>query len=146
MSAAHYRYKKDTLTWTPDGGGGPIDIEGLVSIRFDEQGETTKLISDDADTVQELPLHSIMASGSITVLSQLAGKIPLGGGVLAWTMERVKTGRGAVSGEDQDFSIPNAVLKGRSIGLGIVPGENTQLTFEGAADENGDTIIFDDAA
>lgn len=144
-AAAHYRYKKDSLEWTPDGGDA-IPILGLQSIRFEEAGETTKLASDASENIQELPLSSIMASGTITTLSQLAAKIPLGAGVLAWTMERVKTGRGAVAGEDQECSIPNAVLKQRGGGVGSGPGETTTLGFEGAEDENGDTLIIEDAA
>ena len=145
MAAAHYRYKTGTLTWTPDGGQA-VNITGVVSIRFGVAGETTKLMSDASENVQELPLHSILASGTVTTLSQVAAELVLGAGVLAWTMEQVKTGRGAVSGEDKDVSLPNAVLRAIDSGAGSQPGENTTLAFEGAEDDNGDTLVIGDAA
>lgn len=145
MAAAHFRYKKDTLTWTPSGADA-IPVEGLINIRFNKSGETTKLTSDSSEVVQELPLHSIMASGTITTLAQAAAELELGAGVLAWTMERVKTGRGAVAGEDKECSIPNAVLRSVDGGVGAAPGENTTLAFEGAADDDGEVLLIEDAA
>jgi hypothetical protein len=146
MSAAHYRYKKDSLTWTPAGEGAQaVDIEGVQSIRFGQAGETTKLMSDASENVQELPLHSILSTGTVTTLSQVAAELVLGAGVLAWTMERVKTGRGAVSGEDKEVSLPNAVLRAIDSGAGSQPGENTTLAFEGAEDDNGDVLLIGDA-
>lgn len=144
-TAAHYRYKKDSLSWTPDGGSA-TPITGVVSLRFGKGGETTDLMSDASELVQEQPLHSIKGRIAVTTLSQDNAALELGNGVLSFTIERVKSGRGSVAGEDKDVAFNNAVLKDTDSGAGSGPGENTSLSFDAAEDDDGEIYTIEDAA
>lgn len=143
--AAHYRYKKDSLTWTPDGASA-IPLTGVQSIRFGQGGEVSDLTSDASELVQEQPLHGIKGRISVTLIAQQHMVLDLGAGVLTFDMERVKSGRGAVSGEDKTVEFSNAVLRDIDGGAGSAPGENVSLSFEAAADDNGDIFTITDEA
>ncbi|HEX3134088.1 MAG TPA: hypothetical protein VHX44_10965, partial [Planctomycetota bacterium] len=131
--------------WTPDGGEA-IPITGLVSLRYGKGGETTDLMSDASELVQEQPLHSIKGRISVTTLNQLHSGLGLANGVLAFDIERVKSGRGAVEGEDKTVAFNNATLKDTDSGVGSGPGENTTLAFDAAEDADGEIYTIEDAA
>lgn len=143
--AAHYRYKKATLTWTP--ASGAVNLTGVQSIRFGRGGTVTDLMSDSSELVQEQPLHGIKGRITVTLIAQEHMDIEPGAGVLAFDMERVKTGRGAVAGEDKTVEFGNATLRDQDGGVAIAPGESVTLQFEACADgEDGDIYTITDEA
>lgn len=136
MASPHYRYKTGTLVWTPDGVAA-VPIIGLQSLNFGEGGETTDLMSDASELVQEQPLHSIKGSIEIGTLNQAHMSLDLGAGALTFKLERVKTGRGAVAGGDLTVTFGACVLKSKRAPADSQPGGTTTLSIE-AADSAGD--------
>jgi hypothetical protein len=142
-ASPHYRYKTGTLEWTPDGGSA-IPILGLQTLRFSEGGEVTDLMSDASELVQEQPLHSIKGAIEIGTLNQAHMALDLGAGSLTFDIERVKSGRGAVSSSAKTVTFGNAVLKSKVAPADSTPGGTTTLSFE-AADDSGDIFTIVDA-
>ncbi len=143
MAAQHFRFKKDTLTWTPD-GGAPVTIYGVQSIRFGEGGEVTDLVSDASELVQEIPLGKIKGRLSITTIAQaIVAGIALGAGAIGFTIEQVKNGRGAVSGEDLDVSFAVCVVKDRDAGVDSGPGASASLTIDAVGDDDGNIFTVE---
>lgn len=143
MASPHYRYKTGTLQWTPTGGAA-VPIVGLQTLRFSEGGETTDLMSDASEMVQEMPLHSIKGAIEISTLNQAHMSLDLGAGALEFRIERVKTGRGAVSGSDKTVTFVNCVLKSKVAPADSQPGGTTTLSIE-AADSDGDIFTIADS-
>lgn len=144
MAAPHFRYKKDSLEWTPTGGSA-IPITGVTALRYGKGGDTVDLMSDASEMVQEQPLSGIKGRISVSTINQLHTGLDLGAGELVFKLERVKSGRGAVSGDDQDVTFGNAVLKDTDGGAGTSAGEGTSLTFDAAEDGSGEIYTVADA-
>ncbi len=146
MAAKHFRYKKDTLYWTPDGGSAQ-QIKGVQSIRFGQGGEVTDLVSDASELVQEIPLGKIKGRVAITSLAQSdITAIALGAGALTFDIEQVKNGRGAVDGEDLTVDFPVCVVKDVDAGAGHNPGETASLSIDAVANDDGDIYTITSAA
>lgn len=144
MASPHYRYKTGTLQWTPDGGAA-VPLVGVQSINFGEGGETTDLVSDASELVQEQPLHSIKGSIEISLLNQAHMSLALGAGALTFRIERVKTGRGAVAAADLTVVFGNCVLKSKRAPADSQPGGATTLSIE-ACDDSGDIFTIEASA
>jgi hypothetical protein len=137
MAAQHFRFKKDTLYWTPDGGAA-VQILGVQSIRYGEGGEVTDLVSDASELVQEIPLGKIKGRLSITSLAQgVLGEVALGAGAIEFTIEQVKNGRGSVDGEDLAVAFPVCVLKDRDLGADSGAGASGTLMIDAVGDDDG---------
>jgi hypothetical protein len=146
MAAPHYRYKADSLSWTPTGGSA-TPITGVQSIKYGEGGEVTDLMSNASELVEEMPLHGIKGRINVTVLDQAgASALELGSGALTFDLEQVKTGRSAVSGADKTVSFGNAVLKDKDADVGSAPGGSATLAFDAADDGTGVIYSIADAA
>lgn len=143
MASPHYRIKSGTLEWTPDGASA-IPLLGLQSLNFGEGGETTDLMSDASELVEEQPLHSIKGSIEISLLNQEHMAIDLGAGALTFEIERVKTGRGAVAGSAKTVTFGNCVLKSKRAPADSQPGGVTTLSIEAASD-SGDIYTIADS-
>ena len=137
MAAKHFRYKKDTLEWTPDGGAS-TPITGVQSIRFGQGGEVTDLVSDASELVQEIPLGKIKGRLAVTSLAQaVISGLALGAGSLSFEIEQVKNGRGAVDGEDLLVEFPVCVIKDVDAGVDSAPGAAASLSLDCVADDDG---------
>ena len=143
---AHYRLKSETLQVTPSGQSA-VDITGVQSVPFAYGGQTIDLASDSSEVIQEIVLNAIKGNLSIEGIAQLffnEATLPLGACSVTFTMERVATGRGAVSGADKIVTITNCVLVSKDTGVASGAGSNISLNFEVAADTNGKFFVFSD--
>jgi hypothetical protein len=145
MAAPHYRFKAGSLAITAASGGDPITVTGVTSLKYGEGGEVSDLMSNASELVEEMPLHSIKGSLSVSSLAQ-AQDIALGAYTVTFDIEQVKTGRGAASGADKTVSFGNAVLKSKSADVNGVPGGGLTLEFDAADDGDGNIYTIADAA
>lgn len=146
MAAAHYRFKKDSLTYTPTGGAA-VAITGVQSIRFGQGGETIDLMSDASELVQEAPLHRIKGRLTITTIAQaVASALVLGDGAIAFQIEQVKNGRGAVAGATKDVDFAACILKDVDAGVGSSAGETATLQLDAVEDGEGNIFTITTAA
>jgi hypothetical protein len=136
---AHYRYKKDTLTWTPTGGAA-IALTGVQALSIEKDGTTLDLVADSAEVIRALPLFGLKASASARLddQGQIDG-LALGGGALAWQMEPLRTGRGS-EGTCYQVSASKAVLRRIAASALSGAGGNLELGFE--ACDTGAGVIF----
>lgn len=145
MPAHHYRYVKDSLTITPTGASA-IDVDGVQSLRFGQGGETIDLMSDASELVQEIPLHRIKGRLTISTLDQGVIEIPLGACAVTFDIQRVKNGRGAVTGAGKTIAFPACVLKDIDSGAGSSAGETSSLSLDAADDGSGNIYTVTDEA
>jgi hypothetical protein len=140
MSAAHYRYKNASLSYTPDGGSA-ISIDGVSSIGFSVGGSVIDLSSDASDIVQETPIVGRKGTLSVTSLNQgLMQALDQGNGSVSFTLERVKSGRGAVAAADIQVTAANATLHTLDNSADSVPGGQLTLSWDIA--DNGSDGLF----
>jgi hypothetical protein len=143
---AHYRYKKDTLTWTPAGEEEPTPLElvGVQAIEIVQEGQTTDIVQDSEELVQELPLAGIKGTLAITLNDQAqAALLEPGLGLLAWAMEPVASGRGPQPDADALLvEAAAAVLRRISVEALSGAGGGLSLDFEVGADEDGEIFQF----
>lgn len=144
MASPHYRFKAASCSWDPETGAA-LTLLGIQSIRFGQSGETTDLMSDASELVQEQPLHSIKGTIEITLINQAHMGLALGAGALTFQIERVKSGRGAVASSAKTVTFGACVLKSITGGAGSQPGESVSLSIE-AADNAGDIFTIADSA
>src|SRR5688572_24591011 len=140
MASPHYRYKTGSLEWTPSGGAA-VPLLGLQTLNFGEGGETTDLMSDASELVEEQPLHSIKGSIEIGTLNQAHMSLGLGAGALTFEIERVRSGRGAVASSAKTVTFGNCVLKAKRAPADSQPGGVTTLSIE-AANDDGDIFTI----
>lgn len=138
--AANYRYQKDSLAWTPS-GGSPASITGVSGISYSQGGSTIDLVADSNELIEAKPLAGISGRVSVTGINQaVAQALALGAGSLTFDIEQVKTGRGAVSGNDKTLTFAGAVLVSVNLEANSGPGGTYTLEFECA--DNGSGAIF----
>lgn len=146
MPAAHYRYKSGGLSITP-AGESELNPNSVTTCNFSQGGQTTDLMSDASELVQELPLSSIKGALSISLLDQIGGAgIPLGAAVITITVERVKSGRGAVAAADKLITFTNAVIVSVDADVGQQAGGGSNLSIEVADDGSGNIYVISDPA
>lgn len=143
MAAKHMRYKKNTLTFTPSGGAA-VPITGVTGLTWRQGGQTTDLISDASELVQELPLATIKGEIGISTIAQefAAGGLALGAGTVAFTIEQVKSGRGAVAAADITVTAPNAVITDLSGAADSGAGASNSISVEVADKGSGALLEF----
>jgi hypothetical protein len=129
---AHYRVKKETVTWTPSGGSA-ASIYNIVRIECEVNGQTFDVLSDANHLVEDIALFGGKAKFRITTINQCAAlAIVQGKGALAFTLEKVATGTGAASGADKAFAAGNSVMVNIQASADMTAGGTATLEIETA--------------
>jgi len=141
MTGKNHRYKKGTLSLTPDGGSA-VTPGSVTGLSYGEAGQSVDILSDGSEIVQDKPLEGLSASLSITCLDHTVfDSLPLGKyTAVTFDLEQVKTGRGAVSGADITFTASNVVLVSKGGNPSMGAGGELSLEFEIA--DAGDGTLY----
>lgn len=143
MAGKNHRYKKGTLSATPDGATA-VAIPSVTGLSYSEGGTTVDVMSDGSELVQDKPLEGLSGTLSVTTTDHsLFASLPPGEyTTLTFDLEQVKTGRGAVTGGDLTFTASNVVLASKNGNPSMGAGGEATYEFEIAGDGDGALYVI----